>query len=126
MAAKKLQVGDQFYSSYFKKQIRITRIISDDHWYFRFPTGGAEYKAGTPLSYFERQLSLIPTEVVNRNIESDKMPVDEWIQWIERIFMDVEDLETGEILKSTPEIRKGVLRLAYTKAGGLTSDTFQV
>lgn len=50
---KTLKVGDRIFSPYFKKRLIITRIVSDDEWYFVFEKN--ELRAETPLNYFNNK-----------------------------------------------------------------------
>ena len=52
MKKTKLVVGDTIYSKYFKANLKIVKINSDDDWYFEL--NDTVLKAQTPLSHFEK------------------------------------------------------------------------
>lgn len=52
--ANKIKVGDSLYSNYFGAQIRVTKIVSDNDWYFTLD-GESILQAGTPLSHFQKE-----------------------------------------------------------------------
>lgn len=69
-----LRVGDHVFSKFFNSNLEITKIVSDELWYFKICKGGREniFKAKTPLSKFKKVSKVVYTpEPMNIHTERE-------------------------------------------------------